>query len=113
MFSRSRPTAVLIGPLIYRCFVLIISLLAQRGKARPILEAEVIALRHQVKNLRRQVDRVEFSDVDRPGSLLSPERSPAPAPGVLGSSSLQTLGCCGDFGQRIRLVSYAAVADFW
>ena len=44
---------------------MIISLLVQRGKPRRILEAEVIALRHQVKVLRRHVDRVEFSDVDR------------------------------------------------
>jgi len=37
----------------------------QRGKTLRILEAEVIALRHQMKVLRRQVDRIEFSDIDQ------------------------------------------------
>jgi len=53
------------GPVIYRCVVMIVALLVQRGKPRRILEAELIALRHQVKVLRRQVDRVEFTDTDR------------------------------------------------
>jgi putative transposase len=63
--TRCRPNALLLGPLIYRCVVLIVGLLVQRGKPRRMLEVEVLALRHQVTVLRRQIDRVEFTDTDR------------------------------------------------
>jgi putative transposase len=45
--------------------VVIVGLSAQRGKPRRMVEAEVLALRHQVTVLGRQVDRVEFTDTDR------------------------------------------------
>jgi putative transposase len=63
--TRSRPAAVLLGSLIYRCVVVIVGLLVQRGKPRRMLEVEVLTLRHQVTVLRRQVDRAEFTHTDR------------------------------------------------
>jgi putative transposase len=53
-----------ICPLLYHCFATVVELMARRGQPRRMLEAEVIALRHQVKVLRRQVTRVEFADPD-------------------------------------------------
>ncbi len=41
------------GPLLYRLFVTVVELLAVGAKPRRALEAEVVALRHQVAVLRR------------------------------------------------------------
>ncbi len=55
---RSRRTVTArIGPLLYRCLATIVELLVRRAQRRRALEAEVIALRSQVKVLRRQVSR--------------------------------------------------------
>ena len=42
-----------LGAFVYRLFVAIIELMIVRGKPRRMLEAEVIALRHQVAVLQR------------------------------------------------------------
>ena len=64
----SRPTTPLsstLGALVYRLFVTIIELMIVRGKPRRVLEAEVIALRHQVAVLQRTSNRPELTDMDR------------------------------------------------
>jgi putative transposase len=64
----SRPTTPLsstLGAFIYRLFVTIVELMIVRGKPRQVLEAEVIALRHQVAVLQRTSNRPELTDIDR------------------------------------------------
>jgi transposase InsO family protein len=64
----SRPTTPLsstLGAFAYRLFVTIVDLMIIRGKPRRVLEAEVIALRHQIAVLQRTSTRPEFTDVDR------------------------------------------------
>jgi putative transposase len=54
-----------LGAFVYRLFVAIIELMIVRGKPRRMLEAEVIALRHQVAVLQRTSKRPELTNVDR------------------------------------------------
>ena len=64
----ARPDAPLgpgLGAFTYRLFVTIVELLIVRGKPRRVLEAEVIALRHQIAVLQRTAKRPELSDADR------------------------------------------------
>jgi hypothetical protein len=64
----SRPTTPLsssLGAFAYRLFVAIVELMIVRGKPRRMLEAEVIALRHQVTVLQRTSSRAELTDADR------------------------------------------------
>lgn len=68
--TNSRHRAVVhLGPIAYRLFVAIVGLLMVRAKPRRALEAEVIALRHQVAVLNRQVPRPALTEPDR--ALLS------------------------------------------
>ena len=64
----SRPPTPLgssVGAFIYRLFVAIVELMIVRGKPRRMLEAEVIALRHQVSVVQRTSTRPELTDADR------------------------------------------------
>jgi putative transposase len=64
----SRPTTPLsstLGAFVYRLFVTLVELMIVRSKPRRVLEAEVIALRHQVAVLQRTSTRPELTDVDR------------------------------------------------
>src|SRR5450759_1003402 len=64
----SRPTTPLsscLGAFVYRLFVTLVELMIIRGKPRRALEAEVIALRHQVAVLQRTSNRPELTDIDR------------------------------------------------
>jgi hypothetical protein len=64
----SRPTTPLsatLGAFVYRLFVTIVELMIVRDKPRRVLEAEVIALRHQVAVLHRTSTRRELTDMDR------------------------------------------------
>jgi putative transposase len=64
----ARPDAPLgssLGTFVYRLFVAIVELMIVRGKPRRGLEAEVIALRHQVAVLQRTTKRPELTDIDR------------------------------------------------
>jgi putative transposase len=54
-----------LGAFVYRLFVTIVELMIVRGKPHRMLEAKVIALRHQVAVLQRTATRPEFTDVDR------------------------------------------------
>ena len=54
-----------LGALIYRLFVTLVELMIVRGKPRRVLEAELVALRHQVAVLQRTARRPELTDVDR------------------------------------------------
>jgi len=92
----------LIGPLLYRSFAMVVELLVRRGQPRRMLEAEVVALRHQVKVLRRQVSRVEFTETDRAvrragpgtatGSTGRVRRYPGDPAQVASASSGPTMG---------------------
>jgi putative transposase len=64
----SRPTTPPgqgIGAFVYRLFVTLVELMIVRGKPRRALEAEVIALRHQVAVLQRTSKRPELTEADR------------------------------------------------
>ena len=64
----SRPTTPPgsgLGAFAYRLFVTIVDLMIIRGKPRRVLEAEIIALRHQIAVLQRTSTRPELTDVDR------------------------------------------------
>jgi putative transposase len=64
----SRPSTQLsstLGAIAYRLFVTIVELMIVRGKPRRVLEAELIALRHQIAVLQRTSTRPELTDVDR------------------------------------------------
>jgi len=66
MASRpNTPLSSTLGALVYRLSVTIIELMIVRGKPRRVLEAEVIALRHQVAVLQRTSNRPELTDIDR------------------------------------------------
>ena len=66
MASRSHSSlSAGLGAFVYRLFVIIVELMIVRGKPRRGLEAEVIALRHQVTVLHRTATRPEFTDFDR------------------------------------------------
>src|SRR5450759_2515619 len=54
-----------LGAFVYRLFVTLVELMIVRGKPRRVLEAEVIALRHQVAVLQRTSKRPELTDIDR------------------------------------------------
>ncbi len=62
---RISPLSSNLGALAYRLFVTIVGLMIVRGKPRRVLEAEVIALRHQVAVLQRTSSRPELTNVDR------------------------------------------------
>jgi len=64
----SRPTNQLssgLGAFVYRLFVTIVELMIVRSKPRRVLEAEPIALRHQIAVLQRTSTRPELTDIDR------------------------------------------------
>jgi len=63
--SLQYPTRSGLGAFIYRPFVAIVELMIVRGKPSRGLEAEVIALRHQVAVLQRTSNRPELTEVDR------------------------------------------------
>ena len=59
------PIRSILGTFVYRLFVTLVELMIIRDKPRRVLEAEVIALRHQVAVLQRTSNRLELTDVDR------------------------------------------------
>jgi putative transposase len=54
-----------LGAFVYRLFVTLLELMIVRGKPRRALEAEAIALRHQIAVLQRTTTRPELTDADR------------------------------------------------
>jgi putative transposase len=61
----STPRGSGLGAFTFRLFVTIVELMIIRGKPRRKLEAEVVALRHQIAVLHRTSTRPELGDVDR------------------------------------------------
>jgi hypothetical protein len=61
----STPRCSGLGAFTFRQFVTIVELMIIRGKPRRKLEAEVVALRHQIAVLHRTSTRPELGDVDR------------------------------------------------
>ena len=64
-----RRTGTRVGPTLYRLFVTIVRVLLIRAKPRRALEAEVIALRHQVAVLHRHVPRPALTEPNTDGRV--------------------------------------------